>query len=313
MAGIKLPRGRLARRVRQEYRYLKGLMSHPRTPKPARWLIGAGLAYLISPIDLIPDFIPVIGQLDDLLVLGLCIGIAVVLIPKDVKQASRQRSSSILRKRAQNDADRPPNYVFETAPLPSEFGVRVMYVNPSHELSIDVIGQLETLILEHHLIVADDKLFAALNAKPLRLRSLGVRHNQLPDFAAEFDLVDLTMAYRGLSKDDRQAIERFTVTGRAPGMFGHIATAPLVWRHPQTREKFLHPCLPRVRIRELTDSASEEWIGKLIVHTQQPGYRFQPANRTDQVIAWDTIAVQPLLRSLPTEIPTNMAGHQIPY
>ncbi|MBE9533187.1 MAG: DUF1232 domain-containing protein, partial [Proteobacteria bacterium] len=42
------------------------------------------LAYILSPIDLIPDFIPVIGYLDDLLLLPLGIWLAIRLIPQDV-------------------------------------------------------------------------------------------------------------------------------------------------------------------------------------------------------------------------------------
>jgi len=38
---------------------------HPRTPKMAKILIGTAIAYALSPIDLIPDFIPVLGHLDD--------------------------------------------------------------------------------------------------------------------------------------------------------------------------------------------------------------------------------------------------------
>ncbi|OYU77021.1 MAG: hypothetical protein CFE45_31150, partial [Burkholderiales bacterium PBB5] len=43
------------------------LFRHPATPRPVKWVAMAVLAYALSPIDLIPDFIPVLGQLDDLL------------------------------------------------------------------------------------------------------------------------------------------------------------------------------------------------------------------------------------------------------
>ncbi|HET9354952.1 MAG TPA: YkvA family protein, partial [Sphingomicrobium sp.] len=42
--------------------------SDPRVPRRAKWLAGAAVAYALSPIDLIPDFIPVVGHLDDLLI-----------------------------------------------------------------------------------------------------------------------------------------------------------------------------------------------------------------------------------------------------
>ena len=55
-----------------------------RVPLLAKIIIGLVLAYALSPIDLIPDFIPVIGYLDDLLLLPLGIWIAIQLIPRDV-------------------------------------------------------------------------------------------------------------------------------------------------------------------------------------------------------------------------------------
>jgi uncharacterized membrane protein YkvA (DUF1232 family) len=56
----------------------------PRVPLPAKIVIGAVVAYALSPIDLIPDFIPVIGYLDDLVLLPMGIWLAQRLVPKDV-------------------------------------------------------------------------------------------------------------------------------------------------------------------------------------------------------------------------------------
>ena len=53
----------------------------PRTPLAAKIVAGAVAAYALSPIDLIPDFIPVMGYLDDLLIVPLGIWVAVRLIP----------------------------------------------------------------------------------------------------------------------------------------------------------------------------------------------------------------------------------------
>lgn len=47
------------------------VLKDKRTPRAAKWLLGAAVAYFLSPVDLIPDFIPVLGQMDDLLVVPM--------------------------------------------------------------------------------------------------------------------------------------------------------------------------------------------------------------------------------------------------
>lgn len=56
----------------------------PAVPEMAKWLGIAVVVYALSPVDLIPDFIPVIGYLDELLILPLGIYLAVKLIPEEV-------------------------------------------------------------------------------------------------------------------------------------------------------------------------------------------------------------------------------------
>jgi len=57
-----------------------------RVPIPAKIIIGLVVAYAVSPIDLIPDFIPFIGYLDDLLLLPLGIWLAIRFVPQEVWQ-----------------------------------------------------------------------------------------------------------------------------------------------------------------------------------------------------------------------------------
>ena len=65
----------------------------PRTPLAAKIIAGAVAAYALSPIDLIPDFIPVLGYLDDLLIVPLGIWIAVRLIPPPLLAGFRAAAS----------------------------------------------------------------------------------------------------------------------------------------------------------------------------------------------------------------------------
>lgn len=74
------------------------LFKHPDTPKPAKWIAMAVIAYALSPIDLIPDFIPVLGLLDDVIIVPLGIALAVRLTPKPLwDEVFRQAQASNLR------------------------------------------------------------------------------------------------------------------------------------------------------------------------------------------------------------------------
>lgn len=66
-----------------------------RTPVFARILAGITIAYALSPIDLIPDFVPVLGYLDDVIVLPALIALTVKLIPKDVWRTCREMSADM--------------------------------------------------------------------------------------------------------------------------------------------------------------------------------------------------------------------------
>jgi uncharacterized membrane protein YkvA (DUF1232 family) len=67
-------------------------LRHPRTPRAAKLLAAAVVAYAFSPVDLIPDFIPFIGYVDDLVILPLGIAMAIRLIPPDVMMECRAQA-----------------------------------------------------------------------------------------------------------------------------------------------------------------------------------------------------------------------------
>ncbi|MGA9397626.1 MAG: YkvA family protein [Anaerolineaceae bacterium] len=69
----------------------------PRVPWYAKAFMGLVLAYTFSPIDLIPDFIPVIGYLDDLIIVPLGIALALKMIPPQVLSDARNRVDELLQ------------------------------------------------------------------------------------------------------------------------------------------------------------------------------------------------------------------------
>jgi uncharacterized membrane protein YkvA (DUF1232 family) len=88
-----------ARGLRQQTLVVYHAARDPRTPWYVRALAFAVAAYALSPIDLIPDFIPVLGYLDDLIVVPLGLMLVLRLTPREVLVASRIK--------AEEAADRP--------------------------------------------------------------------------------------------------------------------------------------------------------------------------------------------------------------
>jgi uncharacterized membrane protein YkvA (DUF1232 family) len=78
-----------ARRLEREVVVLWICTRHPRTPLLAKALAVAVVAYALSPIDLIPDFIPVLGYLDDLLIVPVGIWLVLKLVPREVMAECR--------------------------------------------------------------------------------------------------------------------------------------------------------------------------------------------------------------------------------
>lgn len=70
-------------------------LKHEKTPFLAKVLAALTVAYALSPIDLIPDFIPVIGYLDDLILLPVMIAWTIKLIPTEVMMECREKSEGL--------------------------------------------------------------------------------------------------------------------------------------------------------------------------------------------------------------------------
>jgi len=65
------------------------------TPWYAKVVASLAIVYALSPIDLIPDFIPILGYLDDIIILPILITLCIKLIPKDIWDSYELRSKSI--------------------------------------------------------------------------------------------------------------------------------------------------------------------------------------------------------------------------
>jgi uncharacterized membrane protein YkvA (DUF1232 family) len=83
-----------ARTIKREAHALYIAARHPRTPWYAKALALAIAAYALSPIDLIPDFIPILGFLDEVILLPLAVAGALKLIPADVISESRATAAA---------------------------------------------------------------------------------------------------------------------------------------------------------------------------------------------------------------------------
>jgi uncharacterized membrane protein YkvA (DUF1232 family) len=81
-----------AKRLRMETYALYLAYRDPRVPWYAKVLAAAVVAYAFSPLDLIPDFVPVLGYLDDLLIVPLGVALALRMIPQDVLDGCRERA-----------------------------------------------------------------------------------------------------------------------------------------------------------------------------------------------------------------------------
>ena len=80
--------------IKAEITALAYAQRHPETPWYARAAIFCVVAYALSPIDLIPDFIPVLGLLDDLILLPLGIYLALKLVPEHIMAEARVRANA---------------------------------------------------------------------------------------------------------------------------------------------------------------------------------------------------------------------------
>jgi uncharacterized membrane protein YkvA (DUF1232 family) len=92
-----------ARQLRTEVVALYLASKHPRTPWYAKALAALIIGYALSPIDLVPDFIPVVGYLDDFIIIPAGIALLIKIIPEDILEECRaQAQSDLLNNKSKN-------------------------------------------------------------------------------------------------------------------------------------------------------------------------------------------------------------------
>ncbi len=85
-----------ARRLKTETFALYLVARHPGTPWYAKLFVAGIVAYAFSPIDLIPDFVPVLGYLDDLILIPIGIALAIKMVPPSVLAECRARAQETI-------------------------------------------------------------------------------------------------------------------------------------------------------------------------------------------------------------------------
>ena len=80
-------------RFKRELQLYRNILADPRTPRLTKILLGSAVAYAVTPVDIIPDFIPVVGLLDDAIIVPALVYLALKTIPKPLLEDHRRALS----------------------------------------------------------------------------------------------------------------------------------------------------------------------------------------------------------------------------
>jgi uncharacterized membrane protein YkvA (DUF1232 family) len=80
-------------RFKRELQLYRNILADPRTPRLTKILLGSAVAYAVTPVDIIPDFIPVVGLLDDAIIVPALVYLALKTIPKPLLEEHRRALS----------------------------------------------------------------------------------------------------------------------------------------------------------------------------------------------------------------------------
>lgn len=84
----------IGKSLKAELTMYRLVLKDSRTPVVAKFLLGLAVGYLLLPFDIIPDFIPILGHLDDAVIVPALVVLAVKLIPTDVLEEARIRAGA---------------------------------------------------------------------------------------------------------------------------------------------------------------------------------------------------------------------------
>ena len=89
---VKAKLRQIRQSITREIQVYRLVLAHPRCPRRAKVLLGLALAYLAMPFDLLHDLIPIIGHLDDAVIVPTLVWLALRSIPKEVMEDCRRRA-----------------------------------------------------------------------------------------------------------------------------------------------------------------------------------------------------------------------------
>lgn len=84
----------IMRDFKRELNVYRRVLQDERTPFLPKLLLGAAVGYLLLPFDLIPDFIPIIGQVDDVLIVPGMVVLALRFIPQEIIEDNREKAEN---------------------------------------------------------------------------------------------------------------------------------------------------------------------------------------------------------------------------
>ncbi len=86
---LKTRLAEIGRAFKRELEFYRRVAAHPQTPRGAKIMLGMAIGYALMPFDLIPDFIPIIGHLDDAVIVPGLVLLALKSVPKNVVEECR--------------------------------------------------------------------------------------------------------------------------------------------------------------------------------------------------------------------------------